>query len=62
MVDSANALLNYIPIFLIFFSFIAILEDSGYMARIAFILDKLFHFLKQELIFFSIPNNLTNHE
>ncbi len=43
MVDSANALLNYIPIFLILFSLIAILEDSGYMARIAFILDKLFY-------------------
>ncbi len=42
MVDSANALLNYIPIFLILFSLIAILEDSGYMARIAFILDKMF--------------------
>lgn len=43
MVDSANALLNYIPIFLILFSLIAMLEDSGYMARIAFILDRLFH-------------------
>ncbi|NDV28555.1 ferrous iron transport protein B [Desulfovibrio sp. JC010] len=43
MVDSANGLLNYIPIFVILFSLIAILEDSGYMARIAFILDKLFH-------------------
>ena len=43
IVDSANGLLNYIPIFLILFSLIAILEDSGYMARIAFILDKLFH-------------------
>lgn len=43
MVDSANALLNYIPIFLILFSLIAIIEDSGYMARIAFILDKLLH-------------------
>jgi len=43
MVDSANALLNYIPIFLILFSLIAILEDSGYMARIAFILDRMFH-------------------
>ena len=43
IVDSANALLNYIPIFLILFSLIAILEDSGYMARIAFIIDKLFH-------------------
>ena len=43
MVDSANTLLNYVPIFLILFALIAILEDSGYMARIAFILDKVLH-------------------
>jgi ferrous iron transport protein B len=43
LVDSANTLLNYVPIFLILFSLIAILEDSGYMARIAFILDKILH-------------------
>ncbi len=42
MVDSVNTLLNYIPIFLILFALIAILEDSGYMARIAFILDRVF--------------------
>ncbi|WGV98862.1 ferrous iron transport protein B [Vibrio sp. YMD68] len=41
LVDSANTLLNYIPIFLILFAMIAILEDSGYMARIAFICDKM---------------------
>ncbi|EFK09062.1 ferrous iron transport protein B [delta proteobacterium NaphS2] len=41
-VDSINALLNYIPIFFILFSLIAILEDSGYMPRMAFILDRLF--------------------
>lgn len=41
LVDSANALLNYIPIFLILFALIAIIEDSGYMARIAFILDRI---------------------
>ncbi len=41
MVDSANALLIYIPIFTILFALIAILEDSGYMARIAFILDRI---------------------
>ncbi|MDA0147088.1 ferrous iron transport protein B [Vibrio sp. LaRot3] len=40
VVDSANTLLNYIPIFLILFALIAIIEDSGYMARIAFIADK----------------------
>jgi len=43
MMDSANALLNYVPIFLILFALIAILEDSGYMARIAFILDRILH-------------------
>ncbi|MDF2154198.1 nucleoside recognition domain-containing protein [Vibrio sp. CAU 1672] len=43
IVDSANTLLNYIPIFLIPFALIAILEDSGYMARIAFISDKVLH-------------------
>ncbi len=40
-VDSVNALLNYIPIFFILFGLIAILEDSGYMPRMAFIMDRL---------------------
>lgn len=40
MIDSINSLLNYIPIFLILFALIAILEDSGYMPRMAFILDR----------------------
>ena len=43
LIDSANTLLNYVPIFLILFAAIAILEDSGYMARIAFVLDKVLH-------------------
>lgn len=42
MVNSVLALLNYIPIFIILFTIIAIIEDSGYMARMAFILDRLF--------------------
>jgi ferrous iron transport protein B len=42
IVDSVNALLNYIPIFFILFGLIAILEDSGYMPRMAFIMDRLF--------------------
>lgn len=40
-VDSINALLNYIPIFFILFGLIAVLEDSGYMPRMAFIMDKV---------------------
>ena len=42
LVDSVNALLNYVPIFMILFGCIAFLEDSGYMPRMAFIMDKLF--------------------
>ncbi len=42
-VDSINALLNYIPIFFILFGLISILEDSGYMPRMAFMLDRLFN-------------------
>jgi len=42
MVNSANALLNYIPIFFILFALIAIMEDVGYMPRMAFILDRIF--------------------
>ncbi len=42
MVNSANALLNYIPIFFILFALIAIMEDMGYMPRMAFILDRVF--------------------
>ena len=41
VVDNLNALLNYIPIFFILFALIAVLEDSGYMPRIAFILDRI---------------------
>ena len=42
LVDSVNALLNYIPVFFILFALIAVLEDSGYMPRMAFIMDRLF--------------------
>ncbi len=42
MINSANALLNYLPIFFILFALISILEDAGYMPRMAFILDKIF--------------------
>ena len=42
MVNSANALINYVPIFFILFILIAIMEDVGYMPRMAFILDRIF--------------------
>jgi ferrous iron transport protein B len=44
VIDGTIAVLNYIPIFLILFSLIAILEDTGYMARMAFILDRVFRY------------------
>jgi len=42
MANSVLALLNYIPVFFILFALIAILEDVGYMPRMAFILDRVF--------------------
>ncbi len=42
MTNSVLALLNYLPIFFILFALIAILEDVGYMPRMAFILDRVF--------------------
>jgi ferrous iron transport protein B len=37
-----GAILSFIPNILFLFFFIAILEDCGYMARVAFLMDKLF--------------------
>lgn len=42
VVTSVNSVLIYVPIFLILFACIALLEDVGYMPRMAFILDRLF--------------------
>lgn len=39
----AGAVLVFLPQILILFLFISILEDTGYMARAAFIMDKLMH-------------------
>ncbi|HEO64146.1 MAG TPA: ferrous iron transport protein B, partial [Candidatus Omnitrophica bacterium] len=44
VVNGIIAVLNYVPIFLILFTLIAILEDTGYMARMAFILDRIFRY------------------
>lgn len=44
IVDGIIAVLNYIPVFLILFALIAVMEDSGYMARVAFLLDRLFRY------------------
>jgi ferrous iron transport protein B len=44
VIDGIVAVLNYIPIFAILFALIAIMEDTGYMARVAFILDRVFRY------------------
>lgn len=36
-----GSVLSFIPVIIVLFLFLSVLEDSGYMARIAFIMDKL---------------------
>lgn len=42
MLGGVFAVLSFLPQILLLFLFFSILEDSGYMARVAFILDRLF--------------------
>ena len=42
IVSGVFAVLSFVPQILLLFLFFSILEDSGYMARVAFILDKIF--------------------
>ena len=39
--NGVGSVLSFLPIIVILFFFLSILEDSGYMARVAFIMDKL---------------------
>ena len=42
LLTGLDSVLSFVPQIMILFLFIAILEDSGYMARVAFILDRAF--------------------
>lgn len=42
VIDGLASVLSFLPPILVLFLFFSILEDSGYMARIAFILDRIF--------------------
>ena len=42
IIEGLAAVLSFLPPILVLFLFFSILEDSGYMARIAFILDRMF--------------------
>ena len=44
VIDGTGSVLVFLPNILILFFFISIMEDSGYMARAAFIMDKIMHF------------------
>lgn len=39
--NGVGSVLSFLPIIVTLFFFLSILEDSGYMARVAFIMDKL---------------------
>jgi ferrous iron transport protein B len=43
IIGGTGSVLVFLPNILILFFFIAIMEDTGYMARVAFIMDKLMH-------------------
>ncbi len=43
VIDGVGSVLVFLPNILILYFFISIMEDSGYMARAAFIIDKLMH-------------------
>ena len=45
VIGGAGSVLTFIPILLIFFAFMAILEDVGYMARAAFVMDRFMHLI-----------------
>ena len=40
-ITGVGAVISFLPIIVILFLFLSLLEDSGYMARIAFVMDKL---------------------
>ncbi|MBQ7618011.1 MAG: ferrous iron transport protein B, partial [Desulfovibrio sp.] len=44
IIAGLGGVLSFVPLIVILFVLIAILEDSGYMARMAYIADRLFHF------------------
>ncbi len=43
IIGGAGTVLTFLPILLIFFVFMAFLEDVGYMARAAFVMDRFMH-------------------
>jgi len=44
VIDGVGGVMGFVPIIMFMFFGIAILEDSGYLARVAFMMDRIFHF------------------
>ena len=44
VIDGVGGVLGFVPLIMIMFLLIAILEDSGYMARVAYMMDRVFRF------------------
>jgi ferrous iron transport protein B len=44
VIDGAGGVLGFVPIIMFMFFGIAVLEDTGYLARVAFMMDRIFHF------------------
>ena len=45
IIGGAGSVLTFLPILLIFFAVMALLEDIGYMARAAFVMDRFMHLI-----------------
>jgi len=43
IIPGVGGVLTFVPIILMFFLFLGVLEDSGYMARAAFVMDRIMH-------------------
>jgi len=43
VIDGVGGVLGFVPLIMFMFFGIAILEDSGYLARVAFMMDRVFH-------------------
>jgi ferrous iron transport protein B len=43
VIGGVGSVLTFVPILVIFFAFMAVLEDVGYMARAAFVMDRFMH-------------------
>ncbi len=43
IIDGVGGVLGFVPIIMFMFFGIAVLEDSGYLARVAFMMDRIFH-------------------